>query len=302
MVSGIGKCSRRSLQKILVDNYPLHSNYWNPSEICAVHTWYLAVDTQLYVLAPILLITIKKFPRVSILAVLLLAFLSMSLAFEVTWRNSLGATYLKQGIDEYEKLYTPTHIRIVTWLFGSITGYFIAENKTLPMRKIFVYFLWVLSLSSLVFLLLIEKFFNDYEYNVLYSSLFNTFSRPLWGVAICIIILLCVYNHGGIIGWLLSSAPFNVLIRINYSIYLIHSLVTSIILSKMRTTVYLSVFSILHDTLGDYCIVLVLATLWTLAFESPIIALEKLWFPKGQITKEDKNCHHNGSSETIIVK
>ncbi|KAL3266698.1 hypothetical protein HHI36_010860 [Cryptolaemus montrouzieri] len=284
-------------------------NYWNPNDICAIQTWYLAIDTQLYIVAPLLLIMLSRYPPKGILCILVLAILSMGAAFEVTWRRSLGATYLNQDPVEYKYLYTPTHIRVPPWLFGALTGYFIAKNKDkiIFLSKFQVYSLWILSLGALLFVLLIQKCYHNVEYDAFSSGLYNAFARPIWGIAICIIILLCVFGYGGLINTFLSCNIFNILIRINYAIYLIQMpVILAVFSATFRTPAYLSDFSIIHDTLGDYCLILIVATFWTLAFESPIIALEKVLFSKGKYGTNkyvlNKMKVQKGSCETVIIR
>lgn len=282
-------------------------NYWNPNNMCAVHTWYLAVDTQLYMLSPILLIPLTKYPKATVTSMILIVLFSMCAAFEATWQKNLGATYLHQNPEEYKTLYTPTHIRVAPWMLGAITGYFIAKNRGRPfhINKFLVLLLWIISVGSLLLVLLVQKVYHDNEYDVWYSAIYNTFARSVWGAAVCIVILLCVFGYGGIINTFLSCPLFNVLIRINYAVYLVHMMVTVSILAKIRMPIFLSNFNVIHEALGDYPIILLVAVIWTLAFESPVIALEKIFLPKDKGDKKklsmDKN-DSNGSCETVIVK
>ncbi|XP_044749794.1 uncharacterized protein LOC123310390 [Coccinella septempunctata] len=284
-------------------------NYWNPNNMCAVHTWYLAIDTQLYILSPLIIIGLRKFPKKTILIMVSIILLSICAAFEVTWQKKLGATFLNQNPLEYKNLYTPTHIRVPPWLLGAITGYLIAKYKgqKLNLDKISVLILWIISVGSLLFILLIQKAYHDNDYNVWYSAIYNSLARPLWGAAVCMIIVLCVFGKGGIVNSLLSCSLFNVLIRMNYAVYLIHMMVSVSILAKIRTPIFLSNFTVIHEALGDYFIVLLIAIFWTLAFESPIIALEKILFPRDERCKNklplDKNNSDlsGGSCETIIL-
>lgn len=60
-------------------------------EICVTQTWYLAVDTQLYVLAPLLYIPIRKWPRRTVIVMVILTFMSCLTGFAIAWHDETTA-------------------------------------------------------------------------------------------------------------------------------------------------------------------------------------------------------------------
>lgn len=260
-------------------------NYVHPNDLCMAQSWYLGIDTQLYFLAPLIFIPLKTKPKLALFSISIKATLAICSAFTISWYNSFGATYLNQGPDEYKYLYTPTHIRVPAWLFGVITGYFIYRKKEEPVKlsNIKVLLLWILALSSMLVVLYSQSFFvKGAEYKVFWSSLYNSLARPVWSFGVCLVILLCSFGYGGWINKFLSCSVFNVLIRLNYSIYLVHMLILYVFVSSnFKAPLYLSLEKVFHEFWGDYAFSFFLAILWTLMFESPIIALEK-YFKNGR--------------------
>lgn len=76
-------------------------------------------------------------------------------------------------------------------------------------------------------------------YNILNNSVYNTFVRPAWGLAIAWIILACSLQYGGRmmhnngvidhrltfagpVNKFLSLPVFNILARLSYCLYLVH--------------------------------------------------------------------------------
>ncbi|XP_065173913.1 nose resistant to fluoxetine protein 6-like [Atheta coriaria] len=91
-------------------------NYTNAYEMCIGHTWYLSVDTQLFVLSPLILFPIKRWPKLTLAAVLILTLASISSSFALAWvyelidGNSLTAT--PQQTEDHSRLYyTATYSR-----------------------------------------------------------------------------------------------------------------------------------------------------------------------------------------------
>lgn len=66
-------------------------NYVFPGEMCFGHTWYLAVDTQLYVISPIILIGLYKWKRKAAWAVAVAGLLGTVCVFTIVIYNGFVA-------------------------------------------------------------------------------------------------------------------------------------------------------------------------------------------------------------------
>ncbi|KAF2881821.1 hypothetical protein ILUMI_24377 [Ignelater luminosus] len=82
-------------------------NYVTPGNgICIRQSWYLGVDTQLYLLSPIILLPLRKWPKVGIILTLLFMVASIIASFVVGWIEEL-----------YGHVFTNTNCVLITGIF-----------------------------------------------------------------------------------------------------------------------------------------------------------------------------------------
>lgn len=69
-------------------------NFWDVKDICVSQTWFLAVDTQLYVLAPLIFFPIQKWPATTVFGMIILIAMSCFGGFYVSWNDHVNANLL----------------------------------------------------------------------------------------------------------------------------------------------------------------------------------------------------------------
>ncbi|KAJ8938316.1 hypothetical protein NQ314_011528, partial [Rhamnusium bicolor] len=82
----------------------------------------------------------------------------------------------------------------------------------------------------------------------------------------------------GPINTFLSLSIYQVLNRFTYSIYLLHVTMLYMIVFAAKTSIYFSTFNMVYLFWGIYMISFGLSIVWVLAFESPMIVIEKIIF------------------------
>jgi peptidoglycan/LPS O-acetylase OafA/YrhL len=266
-------------------------NYVHTHNQCVGQAWYLAVDTQMYFLSPVVLFPLLRWPKQTIGAIGVFVVLNCAYVFEISLKKQLGATFFSQDQAQYAYIYSPTHVRGTVYLIGMVCGYFIFQTKSkrLELRKSIVALSWVLSLLVLTGIVFAHSSFNAGQYTVLEGALFNSFSRVCWSGALCVVILLCVNGYGGVVNSFLSSNVFTVLIRLNYNVYLLHLLVIGEVVGQGRTPIHFSNLVGFHSFWGNYAFSLGAAVVWTLAFESPVLVIEKIVFGQSKFVVMAKN-------------
>nr|XP_015834703.1 PREDICTED: nose resistant to fluoxetine protein 6-like isoform X2 [Tribolium castaneum] len=258
-------------------------NYAYPHNQCVGQSWYLAVDTQMYFLSPLILFPLVRWPKKTLTAIGVFVVLNCSYVFEITWKKQLGTTLFDQEDQHYELLYSPTHVRGVPYLIGMACGYLVFQYKTcknLKLSKTKILFLWSLALGTLVAIVIIHYPMTqgNKHTDLFQTSFFNSLHRVVWSLALCVLIILCINGYGGLINSFLSHKIFTVLIRLNYNIYLLHMALLTIMTAQKRTPGYFSDLFCFHQFWGDYMFSVATAILWTLVFESPILMIEKIIF------------------------
>ena len=110
-----------------------------------------------------------------------------------------------------------------------------------------------------------------------YSALLFTLNRTIWACMLTLLLWLCITKNGGIVGRILSWSAWKPLARMTYSVYLTHAWVLYVILGGRRQLIDLDMRSVLLLCSGSLALCYLVAALFTLLFESPLIhALDSL--------------------------
>ncbi|KAF2887767.1 hypothetical protein ILUMI_18406, partial [Ignelater luminosus] len=266
----------------------LYIQNFDPLTICISQSWYLGVDFQLFILSPLLLLPLTKWPRKTLIFIGLLVAVSTLAAFLTTWFLQLSK-FSRETSEEYAKYYyNAPWIRCSPWLIGIIAGYVIFESKQknnqIMINKVLVLLLWGTSLTHLyvcVFeghdMIIIDGIVTN-TYDKLKYSFYLAFVRPTWAMALAWIIFACANGYGGPVNWFLSLPIFQVLSKLTYCLFIIHNAVLVITIAQMRSPPSFTHTEIMHAFWGDYMVAVAISFVLTLAFESPIIILEKFLF------------------------
>lgn len=77
--------------------------------------------------------------------------------------------------------------------------YYIAIILHFHYKQMAVYTGWLLTAGAFAFCIYGTRSFmeSSYEYNAAWEIFFATFSRSIWGLAICWIIYACIYDYAG---------------------------------------------------------------------------------------------------------
>ncbi|CAH1160159.1 unnamed protein product [Phaedon cochleariae] len=266
-------------------------NYYHVSSnsMCIGQSWYLDVDMQLFILSPLVLLPLWYYPTIG--QCLLYGYIGATIItnFCIGYINDLSALLTAQiitptigGGDMMSILYMKTHARATPWLMGISVGYYLSlinfKNKTVPrLRREVVLVVWAVFLA-----VILTCVFGGHstlmgpEYDRWGNSLHIALVRPAWALCVAWVIVACYLDYGGPINTFLSLPIFQVLSRFTFSIYLIHLNLIYYRSFSYKTGTHFSFF----DMTCQFWVYLIysfgLSIFWTLAFESPFIALEKL--------------------------
>lgn len=152
---------------------------------------------------------------------------------------------------------------------------------------------WALSLAALAAIIIVNHRFyaqDDIEYSPLAYGLHDGLSRVIWSTAICYIVFACIHSSGGLINWFLSHRWWTPLARISFSIYIVHRPIPLLTVGTMKIPPVMSEATFSASALLNCILSICVAIVATLAFESPIISLEKVFF--GSKLKKDENKMH----------
>ncbi|XP_033763773.1 nose resistant to fluoxetine protein 6-like [Pecten maximus] len=266
------------------------NNFVKRDKPCLGWTWYLASDMQLYIISPLLLVPLYFSRKIGavVSAIFLIGGLVASaistirfppLSSSLTMPGQKPDTQvenfykMKDNFNEYIKPYS----HIGPYVLGIVTGYILFKTRgKCRINKPLNLFIWIVmaSLVSLTVYGLYEDFRGNpvrFEIIVFYCTVRST----VWGACICWIVFACATGNGGFVNTLLSWSPFISLSRLSYCAYLVHPLVIMAYCLSTREGIYARDYNMVYMFIGNLIMTLMVAFVTSLAFESPIIGLEK---------------------------
>ncbi|CAB3222560.1 unnamed protein product [Arctia plantaginis] len=207
-------------------------NFLNPSGMCLSPSWYLAIDMQLYILSPIVLVWVltgKRLIAWTALLVSLIAVLSGATVFN--FQNNFPFSPVTPSrppediIYYMEYYYTNTLTRASPFFVGLIFGYLLSiyREKTNVLNWVTAGILWFVSGFIILGTIFITYPFMQFDWdNLLIDNLVNSFMRPVWAAGVGCLIFVCAHGYGGIVNWILSLKMFKILGRLSYAMYIVH--------------------------------------------------------------------------------
>lgn len=266
------------------------NNYVGAERMCMFQSWYLATDTQLFVLAPLLLYPLWKYSRRTGMAlVALVASVSVVIPFCVTYFGQLDPSFMiftdevvdVQSNPYFINVYGKTHMRATGYIFGIFVGYLVhwMQQKNITIGKYKLAFFWIAStLLGTVSMFGISTFYNatgtsNYMYNALYAAA----HRLGWSASNGWLVLACVTGNAGPLKRFLASSVLVPISRLTYCAYLTNGLVELYFSATQRVPIYASIPTMTAATLSHICLTFLMALGLCLVFESPIHGIEKIF-------------------------
>ncbi|KAF2896152.1 hypothetical protein ILUMI_10025 [Ignelater luminosus] len=231
-------------------------NYFNPTELCVGTSWYLSVDMQLFAFSPLILIGLKKAPRITTTVLTILSICSILSTFLTQWfkqiHSSTYAAYMT-SVDNLTYIYYPTHSRAFSWIMGLMLGYCIHKTKRKEtgmdrslIKQIVILLLWVLSLLLMVTSAIVEDDTYLHEFGRFGSSLQMSLTAPAWLLSLSWIIFACVNGYGRLVNWFLSLPVFRFISKLSYSMFLTHDCIICLMITAASTALNLEVITVVR--------------------------------------------------------
>lgn len=185
-------------------------------------SWYLANDTQFYIIGAIILIIAVRHFRVA--AVLLCAFTVTS------WLTTGIIAYTNNHIPNtddplalFDMIYDKPWTRIGPYMIGMTVGWILFKTDCkVKLSKAKVALGWGLSMATGLYL--IFGLYNT-DLNKLGGAAYSSMSHSAWAVSIAWIIFACSTGYGGWVNKLLSAPIIYPFSRTTYCAYLVHPIV-----------------------------------------------------------------------------
>uniref|UniRef100_A0A8R1HJ87 Acyl_transf_3 domain-containing protein n=1 Tax=Caenorhabditis japonica TaxID=281687 RepID=A0A8R1HJ87_CAEJA len=265
------------------------NNIYEPRKYCMGISWYLAADTQMYLISPFFLVAFLLGPIPGLICCALIIFVSTLLNYWLFLRYSLPLTLIQAHMTGDQNIihllqdlvYEAAYIRIPPFIFGIIMGYILwktrDQQRRIRMNIGLVFLLWIVAVC-----LALGSIFTIFSYNrgdywtPLERASYYAFSRIAWSLALCWVIFAINRGYSGLIGKFMSLKFWTPLGKLTFCGYLCHILVVAAILNMERTPMHFvgPLHTYISKVLPAVICTCVLAAAWTLVFEMPFAKLE----------------------------
>ncbi|XP_070170573.1 nose resistant to fluoxetine protein 6 isoform X1 [Polyergus mexicanus] len=247
------------------------------TEMCMLWSWYMANDTQFYVLGILLLLLSVKYFKTGVVIVFLLIASSCFTTFSVAYSNDYIAR-IQEPFALFDELYDKPWLRAGPYFVGTITGYILFKTKCqlkLPTGAELIG--WILSA-----MIMFSVVYGLYPGNltVLVSSIYAALAHTAWAMAVAFIVIQCCTGSARMIDSLLSLRLMYPLSRLTYCTYLVHPVIMMITSTQMDGPLHLhnGIVVSLIVYFGNLVASYLLSFCISLAFEAPVVNLLKIAF------------------------
>ncbi|XP_037077460.1 nose resistant to fluoxetine protein 6-like [Pollicipes pollicipes] len=244
---------------------------------CVGQTWYLANDMQMFIFSPLVLLPLHHWPKLGQLWIIFLVCFFTGINAMVTAVHKIGLPGGDSGDLRYMKPWTRAGPYLVGLYMGWILHKIRGRKIHLPAPVVAIG--WIT--ASLTGCLIVYGMYGvpsppPKTLNLVYAML----NRTAWSICLAWVVFACVTGYGGFVNTLLSWKAFIPLSKLTYTSYLVSIDVQVYYWYTNKAPVYLSQTFIVYQFLASLPIIFAVAAIFSLAFESPMIALEKIIFPQ----------------------
>ncbi|KAH8365340.1 hypothetical protein KR084_011219, partial [Drosophila pseudotakahashii] len=257
------------------------NNYTNDK--CLAHTWYLSLDMQLYLISPILLISLYRWGKKAAAGIFVLILLLTACLFATMMVNDYTMLVTAASPEATRDAYYATHTHATPWLIGFLFGYFLHLNrgKKFQLSWVTVWSGWILCLAMLFTTIFAmyppSKWSNASTFA---ESSYYTLTRVGWSLALCWVVFACIQGYGGLANSFLSSPLWQPLSRLSYSVYMWHMFFVEMNVRITRTSAYFSDYRIMLNIWSTLGITVLFSYVMHLLIEAPIGGLDQFLGPR----------------------
>ncbi|XP_062700200.1 uncharacterized protein LOC109417217 [Aedes albopictus] len=269
-------------------------NWYPVEESCAPHTFQLAVEMQLAILAPLLLIILTANPFYGIGAFVLLHGLSTAMRFTSTTEDRLSP-YIYHGI-RLTQIYRTVNLsfsetlhRATPYLAGFGLGYLLREgdirkqvDRGIRMSG------WIGTAIALgwCFVFPLGTAEKEFQYDINDAAQYAALAPLSWALSICWVIYFCETHQASLLNRLLSCRMMTFLSKISYSVSLIQFLVFFYFAGSTRGSEVFSWSGYLNRT--EIFLLIFGGTLLTVLYDLPIQNIKAMLDRSGVFDRMEK--------------
>ncbi|KAL5012556.1 hypothetical protein ScPMuIL_011107 [Solemya velum] len=264
------------------------NNLVKSREMCFAWSWYLANDMQFYIVSPLIIIALYHSKLIGSIVGSVFLIATLISAGVISKLNDFKASlFTAQAMagdtnDYFNTFYIKPYCRMGPYIVGMFTGFALYKtNCNVIIDKKVNLLCW--AIAAVCCLSTLYGLYDDANGEPLstdVAALYNAVSRTVWSIGVCWVVFACATGYGGFVNNLLSWKAAIPLSRLTYCAYLVHPLVIVWYIQRRRTLTYMDDVDIVHQYLANTVITYAVALVVSLAFETPMMRIEKAIFRK----------------------
>ncbi|KAG7202521.1 hypothetical protein KM043_017084 [Ampulex compressa] len=252
------------------------------TEMCMLWSWYMANDTQFYVLGIFLLLLSVKYFKTVAITVLLLVVSSWFTTFSVAYSNDYVAR-IQEPFALFDELYDKPWLRAGPYFVGTITGYILFKTDC-KLRVPWSAKVMGWCLSGVTMLSVVYGLYPG-NLSVMVSSVYAALGHTAWAMAVSFIVIQCCTGSARMINSLLSLRLMYPLSRLTYCAYLVHPVIMLITCTQMDGPLHLHNGIVLILYFGNLVASYLVAFCISIMLEAPIVNILKIGFMSKKATR-----------------
>ncbi|XP_035232750.1 nose resistant to fluoxetine protein 6-like, partial [Stegodyphus dumicola] len=279
------------------------NNFLDTGRACLDHTWVIAVDAQLHVIAIFILIPLKLRPKIGLLITFVLALASLTSVALTNVYYDLPPNEMSAFLHPRDRMFYAEHTyyRVYTHLSiyctGVFVGYFMAKYPNIKISKKMSTFLWLMTTIALITALTcVHEWRNGAVPSPLLGAIYTTFSKIAQASFLAWVAVACMTGHSDGVRDVLSWRPFHFLSRLAFIGYIMHVPIINMLMGFRKAHIFISELEIFHVVLSHAAATYVVTYILYICFEAPWLSLADV------VRKRCKARTFTSTSQTMTEK
>ncbi|XP_013108228.1 nose resistant to fluoxetine protein 6 [Stomoxys calcitrans] len=245
-------------------------------QMCMLWSWYLANDTQFYIIGALILIVGVRHFKLSAITTGVFLVLSWVTTAVIAFSNNHRPD-TDDPLALFDKIYDKPWTRLGPYLIGMAVGWILFRtNCKIRLSKTKVAVAWILASVNLFVLI-----FGLYraELSQLTAALYSSLSHSAWALSLAWITIACSTGYGGFVNTLLSAPCLYPFSRVTYCAYLVHPIVIRSMALNTDSPLHLGGDTMVIMFFGFVVASYLLSFVVSMSFEAPVVTMLKILSP-----------------------
>ncbi|GIX94936.1 nose resistant to fluoxetine protein 6 [Caerostris darwini] len=256
------------------------NNYMDSDKVCLDHTWVLAVDAQLHLMAVFILIPLKMRPRIGLFVNLVLATASLvsvaltNVYYDLPPNEALAFLHIKDRYFYAEHSYYRVYSHVAVYCCGVFVAYFVNKHPDLKISKKWNWALWSVTLAGCsCALCVVHVWKRGVMPSPMLAALYVTVSKAALAALLSWIAVACMTGHARGLRDVLSWRPFSFLARLFFIAYVMHVPIINMVMSYKREHFFITDLELFYVVLNHVSGTLIVSYILYVFLEAPFQSL-----------------------------